>query len=115
MTPVLDSSALRRGGGRGGGGGVCPHRPPTWAGSCAGPPVSEYVSPPLYLPRNGFQRNYEIPSDLLFKEMVRNGIPTFLIFRGMVRNGIPRVFRSAKQTEFRRNESKFPSVPCSAE
>jgi hypothetical protein len=24
---------------------MCPHRPATWAGSCAGPPVSECVSP----------------------------------------------------------------------
>jgi hypothetical protein len=27
---------------------MCPHRPGTWAGSRAGPPVSEFVSPVRY-------------------------------------------------------------------
>jgi hypothetical protein len=48
-----------------------------------------------------------------FCEMV--GIPSFYIFCRMARNDISRIFRSAKQTEFQRNESKFLSVLCSAE
>jgi hypothetical protein len=30
---------------------MCPHRPETWAGSRAGPPVSECVSPVLTAPQ----------------------------------------------------------------
>ncbi len=43
--------------------------------------------------QNGSERNSEL-----------------FIFRGMARNEISRLFSFAKQTEFRRNESKFPSV-----
>ncbi len=39
----------------------------------------------------------------------------FLIFSGMAWNRFPSVFRSSKLAEFQRNESKFPSVPCSVE
>jgi hypothetical protein len=39
----------------------------------------------------------------------------FFFFRSMTRNGIPSIFRSAEQTELRRNKSKFPSLPCSEE
>ncbi len=55
-------------------------------------------------PQNGSEQNYEVPIVYIFCETVLN-------FRGMARNGIPSFFRSAKQTEFRRNKSKFPSVP----
>ncbi len=83
----------------------------------------------------------KIPIVFLFWEMVQNEIPSIFIFRGMVwnkitkvrvfsstnwfgtkfraffivcgmvQNGIPSVFSFAN----RRNQSKFPSVPCSAE
>jgi hypothetical protein len=48
---------------------MCPHRPATWAGSRAGPPVSECVSPvrleycsfSIYLAKQGFQeKKYEL-------------------------------------------------------
>ncbi len=66
---------------------------------------SERNSAHFYLPRNGWERNYEVPIVFLFYEMVRNGSPSIFIFHGMVRNGILSFFRSAKQTEFRQNES----------
>ncbi len=47
-------------------GGVRPQRPPTWAGSCAGPPVSECVVPSFYLPRNGLERYDEAPNVFSF-------------------------------------------------
>ncbi len=79
--------------------------------------------------RNGLERSWECfsllynglyrNSDLfyvqrncivfLFYKMVWTRIPSFFIFRGMAWNGIPSGFRSAKQMEFRRNESKYPS------
>jgi hypothetical protein len=51
----------------------------------------------------------------LFYKMVRNGILSFFIFLEMARSRILSVFHSTKQTEFRPNESKFKSVPCSAD
>jgi hypothetical protein len=50
--------------------------------------------------------------------MVLNGIPSFFFFfRGVTRSDSepPSNVCSAEQTEFRRNESKFPSLTCSAE
>jgi hypothetical protein len=42
-----------------------------------------------------------------------HGIPSCFLFCGMVRNGIPRVFCSAEQPEFRRNQATVPSIPSS--
>ncbi len=74
----------------------------------------------------------EFQALFIFRRVVRNNITKFrvfyfqrngsewnsqffFIFLGMARNGISSVFRSAKQTEFRRNELQFLSIPCSAE
>jgi hypothetical protein len=91
---------------------------------------SAYVSPNskhLYLPRKASERDYgfrvffllqngsEWNSELFLSsaEIVRNGIPSFFYLPRNERNGIPSI--SAEQTDFRRNESKLPSVPCSTE
>jgi hypothetical protein len=66
----------------------------------------------FFLLQNGSERTSEL-FYLLRNDSERNS--EFFVFRGMARNGIPSILRSAEQTEFRRNESKFPSVPCSAE
>ncbi len=42
-------------------------------------------------------------------------IPSIFLLQGMIRNGIPRVFCSAEQPEFRRNEPIVPSSTSSAE
>jgi hypothetical protein len=70
---------------------------------------------PSIFSANDSERNYGVLNVFLFYEVVGNGIPSLFTFHGMARNGIPSIFRSAKQTEFQRNESKFPSVPFSAE
>jgi hypothetical protein len=62
---------------------------------------------------------FEFTKFRVFFPLLQNGLERnhafFLIFRGMDWNRIPRVFRSSKQAEFQRNESKFPCVPCSVE
>ncbi len=83
----------------------------------------------------------KIPIVFLFWEMVQNKIPSIFIFRGMVWNkitkfrvfflriGLERIselflssaewfrteFRTVSVSQNRRNQSKFLSVPCSAE
>ncbi len=65
----------------------------------------------FYLLWNASERKFEVLSFFLFYEMVRNEIPSIFIICGKARNRIPSIFRFAKQVEFQRNESKFPSVP----
>ncbi len=69
----------------------------------------------------------EIPSVILFNKMVRNGLLSIFVlvfFPSTIWFGTEfqlfylqrmalGVFRSAKQTKFQQNESKFTSVPCS--
>jgi hypothetical protein len=58
---------------------------------------------------------HKVPSVFLVYKMCETEFCFFLIFRKMAWNRIPSIFRSSKQAEFQRNESKFPSVPYSVE
>ncbi len=75
----------------------------------------EWKSKHFYLPQSGSEQYYEVPSVLSSTKWFGMEFLVFFFFRGMARNGIASFFRSAKQAEFRRNELKFMSIPCSAE
>ncbi len=59
-----------------------------------------------------FRTNLQSSECFLFYEMVRNFELFYLPWYGWERNS--ERLHSAKQTEFRRNKSNFPSVPCTA-